>query len=107
VNAFAGSDPEFVKLQKAYASLSKDLKTKVLPVLGAAKPTGALAGGKLEQATAHWNEVAHVMDDFAKGRIDPIDATQKMRALTGGKTVLQVAEDVNRLMAGGAGKVGM
>lgn len=99
-NALAGTDPEFVNMQKAYASLSKDLKTKVLPVLAGAKPKGALTSGALEKAGKQWEEVAHVMDDFAKGRIDPIDATNKVRELTGGKTITQVAEDVRRVMAG-------
>ena len=82
-----------VNFQKACASLSKDLKTKTFPALQAAKPTQAL-----NQAQAHWEEIAHVMDDFAKGRTDPISATQKMRALTGGKTMRQVAGDAQQLM---------
>lgn len=92
-NALAGSDPEFVKLQKAYASLSKDLKTKVLPSLDKLASTR-----NNPQAIKYWEDVTHVMDDFAKGRIGPITATQQMRQLTGGKTMKQVAGDVVSMM---------
>lgn len=97
-NALASSDPEFVNLQKAYASLSKDLKTKILPNLEKAKPGGVLTGNGIAKARQYWEEIAHIMDDFAKGRINPFDATQKMRLLTGGTTMKQVARKANALM---------
>ncbi len=99
-NALAGSDPEFVKLQKAYASLSKDLKTKVLPVLDTALAGNQLSNAAKAQTRVLWEEVTHVMDDFAKNRIDPLDATRQISLLTGGKTMRQVAGDVARLMQG-------
>jgi hypothetical protein len=51
------------------------------------------------QAGAAAEEIAHLMDDFAQGRIDPIEATRQMRTLTGGKAMLQVANDAQQLMA--------
>ena len=98
-NALSSSDPEMVNLQKAYASLAKDLKTKVLPNLDAARPRGMLTGSGISSAREYWNGIGRVMDDFAKGRIDPIDATQKMRLLTGGATMQQVASKARALMA--------
>lgn len=98
-NALAGGDPEFVNLQKAYASLSKDLRTKILPNLDTARPRGVLTGGGIASAREYWSGIGQVMDDFAKGRIDPIDATQRMRLLTGGATMQQVASKARALMA--------
>ncbi len=58
-----------------------------------AKPVLNIDTPALTQATQKWEDVAHVMDDFAKGRIDPATATQQMRLLTGGRTMRQVAGD--------------
>jgi hypothetical protein len=58
-----------------------------------------LTGGGITSARKYWNGIDRAIDDFAKGRIDPIGATQKMRLLTGGTTMQQVADKARALMA--------
>ena len=59
-------------------------------------PTG---GRGITSAREQWNGIGLVMGDIAKGRIGPIDATQKMRLLKGGATMQQVGSKTRVLMA--------
>ena len=68
-NALVGTDPQMVKLQKAYASLAKDLKTKILPRLKSVPPGSKVTGAAAEGAPI--GRRSGVLDDFSKGRIDP------------------------------------
>ncbi|MEO5367347.1 MAG: hypothetical protein H7831_13570 [Magnetococcus sp. WYHC-3] len=93
-NSLAGNDPEFIRMQKAYASLSKDLRTKVLPTI----ERSSLGAADKARTGSYWSDLSQVMDEFSKGHLDPLDATRKVNALTGGKTIRQVASDVEKVM---------
>lgn len=98
-NALAGPDPAFVNMKKACASLSKDLKSKVLDRLKNS-PSGAGGSPASRQAALqHWQEVQKVMDDFASDRCDPLTTMKKLQQLTGSTSVSQSAAEVKRLLA--------
>jgi hypothetical protein len=103
-NAMSGPDPFFVNLQKAGASLAKDIRTKLLvrlkktvPQAPGASPN-ALTKEALEQAGQHYEEVAKVLDDFAANRIDPLTASRKVRELTGGCSLSEIAKEAGGLL---------
>jgi len=103
-NALTGPDPAFVNMKKACASLSKDLKTKVLDRL---KSTPANAGGSpasRQAALQHWEQVQKVMDDFATDKCDPLSTMKYLQQLTGSTSVSQSAAEVQKLLSkiGGA-----
>lgn len=97
-NALTGPDLAFVNMKKACASLSKDLRSKVLDRL---KSPSANAGGSpasRQAALQHWEQVQKVMDDFATDKCDPLTTMKKLQQLTGSTSVSQSAEEVQRLV---------
>ncbi len=103
-NALAGPDPAFVNMKKACASLSKDLKSKVLDRL---KNPQIRAGGSpasRQAALQHWEQVQKVMEDFASDKCDPLTTMKKLQQLTGSTSVSQSALEVKKLLSkmGGA-----
>lgn len=104
-NALAGPDPAFVNMKKACASLSKDLKSKVLDRLKNPATTAGGSPASRQAALQHWEQVQKVMDDFATDKCDPLTTMKKLQQLTGSTSVSQSAEEVQRLLArlGGTG----
>jgi len=103
-NALAGPDPLFVNLQKAGASLAKDIRTKLLVRLKKTVPQppgsapNALTSETLEQAGRHYEEVAEILDEFAANKIDPLTASRKIRELTGGCSLSEIAKEAGGLL---------
>jgi hypothetical protein len=97
-NALKGSDPAFVKMQKACASLSKDLKTKVLDRLKNPPANTGLTPKAQQQAYNHWQKVQKVMDDFATGNSDPFTTMKKLEQLTGSTNMTHNAREVQKLL---------
>lgn len=103
-NALAGPDPAFVKMKKACASLSKDLKSKVLNRLQNPPAQSAVSPAQRQLALKHWEKVQKVMEDFATDKADPLTTMKKLQQLTGSTSVSQSAAEVQKLLAkiGGA-----
>lgn len=97
-NALKGHDPAFVKMQKACASLSKDLKTKVLDRLKNPPANTGLSTQAQQQALNHWQKVQKVMDDFATGNSDPFTTMKKLEQLTGSTNMEHNAREVQKLL---------
>ena len=97
-NALKGHDPAFVKMQKACASLSKDLKTKVLDKLKNPPANTGLSPQAQQQALSHWQKVQKVMDDFATGNSDPFTTMKKLEQLTGSTNMEHNAREVQKLL---------
>jgi hypothetical protein len=97
-NALKGHDPAFVKMQKACASLSKDLKTKVLDRLKNPPANTGLSPHAQQQALNHWQKVQKVMDDFATGNSDPFTTMKKLEQLTGSTNMAHNAREVQKLL---------
>lgn len=103
-NALAGPDPAFVKMKKACASLSKDLKSKVLNRLQNPPAQSAISPAQRQQALKHWEKVQKVMDDFATDKVDPLTTMKKLQEITGSTSISYSASEVQKLLAkiGGA-----
>lgn len=98
-NALAGPDPAFVNMKKACASLSKDLKSKVLDRLRNPTPGASGSQASRQAALKHWEQVQKVMDDFATDKCDPLTTMKKLQQITGSTSVGQSAAEVKRLLA--------
>lgn len=101
-NALAGPDPAFVKMKNACASLSKDLKSKVLDKLQNPPAQSAISAAQRQQALKHWEKVQKVMDDFATDKVDPLTTMKKLQQLTGSTSISHSAAEVQKLL----GKIG-
>jgi len=97
-NAMKGSNPEFVKMKNAAASLSKDLKTKVLDRLQSPPSYSNLSPEASRKAMNHWSQVQKVLEDFSTDQIDPLTVMKKLQQLTGHQSISQSANDVQRLL---------
>jgi len=102
--ALAGPDPAFVKMKNACASLSKDLKSKVLDRLKSPTTQSGVSQASRQSAIKHWEKVQKVMDDFATDKIDPHTAMRKLEELTGSTSISYNAMEVKKLLSkiGGA-----
>lgn len=91
------NDPNLDKitaLQEVSRGTAKDVKTKLLPLLDLAiKRASPESVKKMELYKGRWEEVQKVLEDFGKNDLDPIEASRKIRAITG-RDIPQVVEDV-------------
>jgi hypothetical protein len=97
-NALSGPDPAFVNMKKACASLSKDLKTKVLQRLQSPSPGTGLTPISRQAALEHWSQVQKVLDNFATDQSDPFTTMKKLQELTGSTSISENARKLKELM---------
>lgn len=97
-NALKGSDPAFVKMKNAAASLSKDLKTKVIGRLQSPPSYSNLSPEASRKAAEHWSKVQKALEDFATDQSDPFTTMKKLQQLTGNSSISQSAAEVKKLM---------
>lgn len=97
-NAMKGSNPDFVKMKNAAASLSKDLKTKVLDRLNSPPSYSNLSPEASRKAMNHWSQVQKVLEDFSNDQLDPLTAMKKLQQLTGHQSISQSASDIQKLL---------
>jgi hypothetical protein len=86
------------KLQEISRGTAKDMSSKLLPLLQNVRPGSALSSEALAASQRHWNKVNSVLDAFGRGQMDPVQATRRVRELTGGKSIHEVVEDAATLM---------
>jgi hypothetical protein len=89
----------FTKLQEVSRGSAKDLETKLMPLLAAAKPSAGSVDS-LRFAQSHWAEVQKTLQAFGRNDLDPLTATRRIRELTGGKSIPQVVDEMATLMEG-------
>jgi len=101
--------------QEQCRGMVKDMNTKLF---GAKPDTDAFGaeGGKMKvnpdsplgkaPATVqkHFADLREVMDDFARDRIGPIEADRRIRTLTGGRGVAEVAQQMSVVLQGSLGR---
>jgi|GEM_PF-1825570 len=97
-NALKGPDPAFVNMKKACASLSKDLKSKVFERLKNPPANTKISPTSRQAALQHWEQVQKIMDDFATDNCDPLTTMKKLQQLTGSNSIIQSAEEVQRMV---------
>ncbi len=78
---------------EAGRGLAKELETKIIPFIQQAKGTDPARARSLAN---HYKGMLEILDTFRKpgGGFDPIEASRKLRAFTGGKDLHQILEDV-------------
>jgi hypothetical protein len=74
--------PDYLFFQEQCRTLVKDMNTKLIGGSGPVLPSAPLAKAS-KGVQQHILSVRSVLDDFASGRIGPIDADRKLRELTG------------------------
>jgi len=80
-------------MQEQMRGLTKDFNTKIEPML-------RLKARSNPEAAKHLYELRDVMDKFARNEIGPIEAEHKIRELTGGRGMAEVAEQLSVAMGG-------
>ncbi len=89
---------EMEKLQEISRGTSKDMATKLLPLLQQTPSQSAASAQALTAAKQHWTKLNTVLEAFGKGDIDPVYATRRVRELTGGKSIREVVDESSTLM---------
>jgi len=92
------NDPKLTRLQglvEASRGMSKDIKTKLLPVLEQSGKQFPNTAARHAENARYWQEVQKILDTAAA---DPIEADKKMRLLTG-KSITEVVGDVRDTIA--------
>ena len=96
----------YTRLQEVARGTAKDMGTKLLPLIQRAKPSGFDAAGRqaaseaLARSQQHWKKIHEVLEAFGQNRLDPLTATRRLRELTGGKSMDEVASEVANVMEG-------
>ncbi|MFB3819657.1 MAG: PKD domain-containing protein [Candidatus Methylomirabilales bacterium] len=89
----------FTKMQEVARGTSKDMETKLLPLLEKARPKGAgSSSAEADEALRHWRKINAVLSAFGKNEIDPIYAHRRIRELTGGKSLAEVVDQMGTMM---------
>jgi len=94
------------KLQEISRGTSKDMATKLFPLMHATRPANAASAQAMQQSAQYWKKVDGVLKAFGSGEIDPVTASRKIRELTGGKSIAEVAEDMTGLLESLGKRVG-
>jgi predicted nucleic acid-binding Zn-ribbon protein len=96
-NKKMGWAEKYVEIARGTA---KDAKRKLLPLLDKNKPKqGTSSYGVWEKHKNYWTKVSQVMEDMGSMKLNPMEADRKIRLITGGKSVVEVTEDMGQLMS--------
>jgi len=96
VNTLPANHPQlgyYGIMQEQMRGLTKDFNTKIEPML-------RLKAKANPKATEHLYQLRDTMDKFARNEIGPIEAEHKIRELTGGKGMAEVAGQLGIAMRG-------
>jgi hypothetical protein len=96
-NRNMGRVEKYVEIARGTA---KDATRKLLPLLDNNKPKQGTPSYKVwEKHKNYWTKVTRVMEDMGSMKISPMEADRKIRLITGGKSVVEVTEDMSQLMS--------
>ncbi|ACV69627.1 hypothetical protein [Desulfohalobium retbaense] len=96
-NTKMGRAEKYVEIARGTA---KDAKRKLLPLLDNNKPKQGTPSFKVwEKHKNYWSKVSKVMEDMGAMKLSPMEADRKIRLITGGKSVVEVTEDMSQLMS--------
>jgi len=96
-NKKMGRAEKYVEIARGTA---KDAKNKLLPLLDNNKPKQGTPSYKVwEKHKNYWSKVSKVMEDMGAMKLSPMEADRKIRLITGGKSVVEVTEDMSQLMS--------
>ena len=89
---------EMEKLQEISRGTSKDMSTKLLPLLKQTPSKTVASAEAMAAAKQHWTKVNSVLEAFGRGDVDPVNASRRIRELTGGKSIREVVDQSSTLM---------
>lgn len=99
-------DPKFKNFGKVrkYVEIArgtaKDSKKKLLKLMDENKPKpGTKAYPHWEKQRQYWGNLTRVMEDMGSMKVSPMDADRKIRLITGGKSLIEVNQDMGDLLA--------
>jgi len=103
INAPGHADPAssyFTKMQEVARGTSKDMESKLLPLLERAKPAASNteAMRRHTESLSHWRKVNTVLSAYGKNEIDPLYAHRRIAELTGGKSIPEVVDEMGSMM---------
>lgn len=82
-------------LQEASRGTAKDIKTKLLPLLQTATSKATTESARrMELFKRRWEEIASVLEGFGRDDIDSIEASRRIRSMTG-RDVKEVLQDAS------------
>lgn len=82
---------------EASRGMAKELDNKILPFLKNAKAAPGLDMRKIRETEEHFRGINQILKDFSTNKIDPIAASEKLRAYTGGKDLPQVLDQMRNI----------
>lgn len=82
---------------EASRGLAKELDKKIIPFLQNAKAAPGIDLKKIKETEEHFRGIKQILDDFSTNKIDPVAASEKLRAYTGGKDLPQVLDQVRNV----------
>ncbi|MBT6004345.1 MAG: hypothetical protein HOG79_01395, partial [Prolixibacteraceae bacterium] len=78
---------------------SKDCNTKMMPLIDQKRPKANTPSFEAWQKHKnYWVEINNVLGEMGNGRKDPFTADREIRKITGGKSVLEVTNDMRNFM---------
>jgi len=96
----------FTALQELSRGTAKDIGTKLQALFNAAKPSTPQATEALARSMRHWTKVQSILEAYGNNSIDPIYASRRIREVTGGKDIPEVAEEAAMMIESLAKHVG-
>ena len=92
----------FDRQQEVCRALTKEIDTKILPVLkGSATDWAGLSASRMKATQRQGEELRVIFNDFSLDKIDPAEASLKIRLITGGRDLPQVLNQIEALMKAG------
>jgi hypothetical protein len=82
---------------EASRGMAKELDKKILPFLKNAKAAPGIDMKKIRETEEHFRGIKQILDDFSTNKIDPLAASERLRAYTGGKDLPQVLDQMRNV----------
>ncbi|MCX7801002.1 MAG: hypothetical protein N2109_11750 [Fimbriimonadales bacterium] len=95
-NWHMANDPSLdvlTSLQENSRGAAKDIGTKLMDLLKRAKPKNPQSAKALADARQKWQHIQETLQEFGSNSIDPVEASRRIRQITGGRDIPQVLDD--------------
>jgi hypothetical protein len=82
---------------EASRGMAKEIDKKIIPFLQNAKAAPGIDLKKIKETEEHFRGIKQILDDFSTNKIDPLAASEKLRAYTGGKDLPQILDQMRNV----------
>lgn len=80
-------------VQENCRGTAKDIQTKLFALLKMAKPKTPQSAKALQNAQEKWRKIHDTLNKFGRNELDPLEASRRIREITGGRDITQVLDD--------------